>query len=92
MSLSAELDGLQMGMPLPFTGFSPASRSCHVLQLQPGPFRVIFPTFCCFTTPAQTGVSVKHCLHYLFSSLSFTFPGVPFFRFSIHSAWKRVMA
>lgn len=34
-SLSAELDGLQIGMPSPFIGVPPESRSRQVLQLQP---------------------------------------------------------
>lgn len=42
LSLSAELDGLQMGMPSPFTGVPPETRSCQFLQLQPWPSNVIF--------------------------------------------------
>lgn len=66
MSLSAELDGLQMGMPLPFTGFPPESRSGHVLQLQPGPFKVIFTTFSGFATRAP-----NRCISKALSPLTF---------------------
>lgn len=78
LSLSAELDGLQMGMPSPFTGVPPESRSCQVLQLQPRPSKVIFTSLSCSAAPAantsqQCTVSTNYPLLLAFRLLPFLF-------------------
>lgn len=67
-SLSAELDGLQIGMPSPFTGVPPESRTSQVLQLQPQPLKVIFTSLSRSAAP-----EANRCLSKALSLLTIPF-------------------